>query len=164
MCQIDWGSAGDWVASSVALIAIFTTIWMWRKDQAKHEKEALARASEEMRADAGSVGAWFDGRAVGEGNVAVAQLVLQNQAHEPVYRWSAEVFIDPPAREFDFTSEEFGALPPYGGRIEVPIGGVVSSEILRVEIDFRYTMADGGEWRRASDGSLSLERSNQEGP
>jgi hypothetical protein len=81
-------------------------------------------------------------------------VVFQNDTNGPVYTWTALVFVDPPAREFEFGSEVNGVIPPHGGRLEIPLHEIDAGQVIRSEIEFSYTLAEGVSWRRERDGRL----------
>jgi len=150
----EWGTIGDWVSSSIALVAVVLTLHMWRRDRAQARREAEHRVAEEMIHEAASVNCWVQTGSMTEDRARAVIAVLQNGTASPVYWWRAVIFVDPPAREVELVSEEHGAIPPHGGKLEVELAETSAGRIVRSEMQFSYALADGAKWRRRSDGTL----------
>lgn len=154
--EIKLGTVGDWISALVGVSAIYATISLWRHDKVETQKEAIEHAQRLRLEVASRVNAWLDvGKPESSPVVGPACVVLENRTDGPVYTWHIRVFIDPPAREFELSSVEYGVIAPYGGRLALYLPGVSRGDVLATEFEFQYVLADGLRWQRSRDGSLN---------
>lgn len=152
--HIQLGTVGDWFSGSIALVALGFTMFVWRRDVHAARNEDRKREAREVIENASKVSCWVsisrEAGAVGARNA----VLLRNDTSGPIYNWEARLFIDPPAREFIYSSAEFGQIGPSGQRLEIPLHDSDDTYIRRSEIEFTYRLADGAQWQRLKSGEL----------
>lgn len=152
--DLQWGTVGDWASSSVALVAIFATLVMWRRDNASLVREREQRLEDEAVDRAALVGCWVETLQMSDGP-SVVSFVVENRGVGPIFEWNAEVFVDPPARDYIFGSSQDGVIPPHGGRKVIPLVDASGQALLRSSVTFEYVLGNGSRWVRSPTGELS---------
>jgi hypothetical protein len=82
-----WGSAGEWVSGLGALAAVLATVWLWRHDRAREERDALRRRKY-------ALSAWLEQRDLDEPDIWPGWgyvAFVMNVSSEPVAAWDLEI-------------------------------------------------------------------------